>query len=699
MTKSLLETDIFNYHTPEFYINMKSVPDKGSSERAAFVLEEKRKGREGININGVWIPGGLYFHLNYYHLEGDDKNNPGKKNVFLPTLRDNEWIIFNDYAVCQKEGKIYLLFGGRQIAKTECEASLCLRELSLYKHTEAMALFANSQYKDTFTKKMITAIAHGEKFMIIPNIDKDWDNNEIRFGLTKQDNSIDLRGRLYIYNTQEGKKTQIGSGKTPSFLLFDEAAASPFRAVLNTMEPALLTDLGRLRCAPMITFTGGETQKAEDAKTLVESPNLDTQFITTLEDGKVVGGRFLNGNYRKDCKVEKTISEYLGKKTDTWLDDYPIMVTDFDYSKKVIEKEREDALKSSDKNTYTLKRIFFPLTLDDVFLTEADNKFNKEAIEQWQLYLKDHYEPSYVEFWRDMNGKVAWKNSQLRPFTKFPISPKDVRDTPVLIFEHPVPNAPNFTYIIGIDPVNKDESNDKIVSLFTIKVFKRMLNPMDEFKDEIVCSYRGRPKELVEAHKIAVMLAEYYNAIECVLPEASEASIFQHFFLKRKGQYLANSFDLQTEIAKRVIKGGGKKGLMPTTVNQRHYMGLMVEYANKEIISITEEGEEEMKYGLTRIKDYMLLEEMKNYRGKVVGRGVHDGNFDSIISFGCALTLAAYYDIKYPITQQIPSSKPKQEVYKSYSVRTPFGTFENKPKTFEFDKPNKPNIPNWMKSR
>ena len=64
MTKSLLETNIFNYHTPEFFINMKNIPDKSSQERKAFVLEEKRKCREGININGVYIPGSLYFHLN-----------------------------------------------------------------------------------------------------------------------------------------------------------------------------------------------------------------------------------------------------------------------------------------------------------------------------------------------------------------------------------------------------------------------------------------------------------------------------------------------------------------------------------------------------------------------------------------------------------------------------------------------------------
>ena len=71
MTKSNLETDIFNYKTPEFYINMKSIPDKTSQERKSFVLEERRKCREGININGIYIPGGLYFHLNYYKLSKD----------------------------------------------------------------------------------------------------------------------------------------------------------------------------------------------------------------------------------------------------------------------------------------------------------------------------------------------------------------------------------------------------------------------------------------------------------------------------------------------------------------------------------------------------------------------------------------------------------------------------------------------------
>lgn len=425
MIKSNLETDIFNYKTPEFYINMKSVPDKTSKERKDFVLEEKRKCKEGINLNGIYIPGGLYMHLNYYHLEGDDKNNPGKKIIMLPTLRDNEWIIFNDYDLCQKLGKIYPLFGGRQISKTESEVSLCLRELSLYTPTEAIALFANDQYKDTFVKKARTALQHGEKFIYVPNIDKDWNKNEIRFGLTKQDNSIDLRGTLYIYNTQEGKKIQVGSGKSPSFLLFDEAAASPFNGVLNTMLPAMLTDFGNYRCSPMITFTGGETDKAEDAKNMVESPSEEKQFTTVLEDGRKIGGRFMDGRYRKDCKKPTTITKFTKIKTNTWIDDYPIMVTDFEYAVEKINKEREEASKHPDKSTLTLQKIFFPLTIDDVFLRESGNKFPIEVIKQRKTWLKEHFQPIYSELYRDMQGKVQWKYSDEKPITKFPVKPVD----------------------------------------------------------------------------------------------------------------------------------------------------------------------------------------------------------------------------------------------------------------------------------
>jgi len=1055
MTKSQLETDIFNYKTPEFYINMKSIPDKTSKERKDFVLEEKRKCREGININGIYIPGGLYMHLNYYHLEGDDEKNPGKKKVMLPTLRDNEWIIFNDYDLCQKTGKIYPLFGGRQISKdllnssllykedgeitigdcnvgdkiyddsgklativgkypqgvkpvykmtlidgreifcglehnwyvwdrlkekyfkkstkellidykkqrkswigkrknsyefrysipnnkavqypekelpidpyifglwlgdgsntyskitnidkeiidfiyeyankvglqitadgdttymitsgknggnkkdfqgknffhnylknsnlynnkhipkeyfysseeqrmellrglmdsdgyiskkdgiigfsssipklsedfyklcrslginlskkthhtyyikdgkkikckdaikftlftdkkvfklsrklerlftkpkyldktsivdiqyvfdaettcievnneshlfltdnytithnTESEVSLCLRELSLYTPTEAIALFATDTYKDTFVKKARAALQHGEKFIYVPNIDKDWNKSEIRFGLTKQDNSIDLRGILYIYNTQEGKKIQVGSGKSPSFLLFDEAAASPFNSVLNTMLPAMLTDFGNYRCSPMITFTGGETDKAEDAKNMVESPSEEKQFTTILEDGKKIGGRFMDGRYRKDCKKPSTISKYTSIKTNTWIDDYPIMVTDFEYAINKINKEREEASKHPDKNTLTLQKIFYPLTIEDVFLTESNNKFPVTTIKAHQQWLKEHYEPMYVDLYRDIDGKVKWKNSDRKPINKFPVKPKDDKLAPLCVYELPVKDAPNFTYVIGGDPINNDDSSDKEVSLFTLCVYKRMISPLDKFKNQVVASIAYRPNELRETHEMALMLCEFYNAVEGFLPEGSEASLIQYFYLKRKGHYLAQSFNLQTEvIAKKNIKGAKKVSLPATTINQKHYMNLLVEEANKEEIELDEEGNEIYTLGVTKEHDIMLLEEYSNYKSKVTGRGIHDGNYDRIIARGCAETLARYYDIVYPIAQQISikQTRPQEVNYRAKS--TFWGSVELKPKSTLFDDIDKKptaKLPSWMRGK
>lgn len=692
--KSTLETDIFNYKTPEFFINMKDIPDKKSSERKAFVLEEKRKCREGININGVYIPGGLYFHLNYYHLQGDDLKT-GKKTIMLPRLRDNEWIFFNDYDEALAKKLIYTFFGLRQAGKSENIVSLCLRELSVFKETEALALFSRSPDKDTFVKKMSTAITHGEKFIIVPTIDKDWNKDEIRFGFTKQDNTTELRGRLYIYNTQEGKKIQMGSGKSPSFILMDEIAINPFRSVYDVVEPALLSDAGGLRCTPIFTFTGGEAEKAKDAENFVKYPSKVKQFVTTLDNGSEVGGRFLTGLYRKDCKELSTISKFTGKKTNTWLDNYPIYLSDFDIAKSRIDAEKEDALKSPDKSTYLLKRIFFPLTLEDVFLTESNNRFPVEVIRQHQEWLREHYQPICTELYRDIQGKVQWKYSDLKPINKFPVSPTDDKDAPFLIFEHPIPNAPKFTYCIGIDPINASDSNDKVVSLFTIKVYKRMLSPLDEFKDTVVASYRGRPRELQEAHELALMVAEYYNAVEGVLPEASESSLFQYFFLKKKGHFLADSFDLVSEINIKT-KFKGKKGLPPTVANQKHYMNIMVEDANQEIIELNEEGDEVLSYGVTKLRDVMLLEEMKEYKSKS-GNGVHDGNFDSIVSYGCALTLAKYYDIKYPLTSFAPKKQENVQQHQSKYVHTPFGSINKSSNNFAFGAKGSSPLPRWMR--
>ena len=160
-----------------------------------------------------------------------------------------------------------------------------------------------------------------------------------------------------------------------------------------------------------------------------------------------------------------------------------------------------------------------------------------------------------------------------------------------------------------------------------------MYNPMGEFQNSIVASWRGRKKEIKQFHELVLMIAEYYKAIEGVLPENEDKTLIQYFFFKKKGHYLADSFELAKQI-NPTTRSNRLKGLSASTVNQRHYMNLMYAETKDDICVVDESGNETIKMGVYNIPDKMLLVEMKNYRGKTSGKGVHDGNFDSIIAYG-----------------------------------------------------------------
>jgi len=93
----------------------------------------------------------------------------------------------------------------------------------------------------------------------------------------------------------------------------------------------------------------------------------------------------------------------------------------------------------------------------------------------------------------------------------------------------------------------------------------------------------------------------------------------------------------------------------------------------------------------------MLLSELIEYKGKVVGQGVHDGNYDRIVAFGTALTLAQFYDIKYPITGNIVKQPTITEVLHSKQpiIRTPFGIIKTQEQANKSS--YQPNIPRWLR--
>lgn len=103
----------------DWLINQKVLPDKESREYDDFYEYHKKLCQNGCTIDGVFIPGTLYWHLNMWNTEVDyiDEYNRVQQKYANPLLRDNEWIIFNEIERAHREQKGLAIGGSRRLGK------------------------------------------------------------------------------------------------------------------------------------------------------------------------------------------------------------------------------------------------------------------------------------------------------------------------------------------------------------------------------------------------------------------------------------------------------------------------------------------------------------------------------------------------------------------------------------------------------
>lgn len=116
----------------EFYINMKQrdIPpyspslsfEEQEESTQQFWLEETRKLREGITIDGVFVHPWLYWHLNFWPVMIDDEFKGRIKGI--AQLRDNEWFFAENYAKAEREKKGLIMFGTRRFGKALLNSEL-----------------------------------------------------------------------------------------------------------------------------------------------------------------------------------------------------------------------------------------------------------------------------------------------------------------------------------------------------------------------------------------------------------------------------------------------------------------------------------------------------------------------------------------------------------------------------------------------
>lgn len=648
----------------DMYINQETYPDIKSREYKAFWQKERDKCMEGISIDGYFFSGFLYFYLNFWKINIDEvseKMNRSIRTLHSPYLRDNEYIIDKYIQQGLRERKGVCILGSRRLGKSEIESAWIAYNTTFFKGTENVIASTSDYDLDVLKKKIDLGMNHLPNAFKHPRIETDWKKG-ITFGKKDREGNRDVFSNIMIRNLDAGNNTEVLAGLSPFSLVIDEIGKTKFLEALMAAAPGFATPDG-WRCSPLLFGTGGSFEDGQDAEALFSSPD-EYNFICMQlpEEANRTTAIFIPGHYAHDFPKKKiSMAEYLGADDEEHsnLQKLEIQATDFDLAERMIDTEREKASRANDSKALLKLTMYHPKNSYEVFLTDSRNNFPVEAIKPHKAWLEDYYEPYCVELFRDEKNVVKSRISDKKPINKFPVKRDDIKEAPVVIYEPPIEGLQFGTYCIGIDPYNEDNSSEKLNSLGSIYVMKRMYNPLGEFQFSIVASYAGRCKYVKDFHQLCLDITEYYNGI--ALPENSDKSIIQFFDFKRKPYLLADSLEL-AQVINPLTKSGRTKGLSPSTPNQRYYMNLMLEYTKEEIYTVNQEGEEIIRMGLTRILDSMLLTEMENYRGKKSSsNGIHDGNYDRIIGFGHALTLARYYDVKYPITEYKDPIKLKEE--------------------------------------
>ena len=667
--------------SPEMFINIKRVPDPSSREYRAFFREEMRKIQEGITINGVKIGGWLYWHINQWMINVDIKNpvtNYIERKLQHPDLRDNDWIISEALEDAEKRRWGLLLLGTRQYGKSEVGASYTGRKCIAFQNSQNIIASLSKPDLSLLTTKIDRGFMNVHPYFRPLKIKDDW-KEQITLGYKDPQGRRTPYSELLIRNLDGGKNTENLAGPTTSSLLIEEVGKGSWLEAFIAAQPALETPFG-WRCSPLLLGTSGSFEKSEDLQKFREK--LDTYKFKEVSipdiDGKII--HFIPGYYSTKAKRKKIrLSTFLGVEKGSELDRIPIhIVRDKEETAREIRAEIKDFEDSGEFKMAKKKKMYHPLTEEDLFLTDDTDDFYSDvkpyAKEQLDYLESIDCQEEYVWMIRDsVTGKpktiAAGPNE--KPIQEFPTGAGENKDAPIIIWDHPIPGQEfGILHVAGSDPYNQDESITS-TSIGTLYVYRRVYDPLKgKFQNSFVACYAARPEKINKWREQVRLLIEYYGAT--LLPENEEAGFIRWFDEKNIIHYLEDGIDLAKEI-NPFTQVKRNKGLSASTANIKYGNGIFKNYLMEDIVMGQDpSGDNIIKKGVIRIKHKRLLREIIAHK--------KGANVDCIVGARHALILASVKDKYFPVAK-IKSQQSEEEHHKqikrspfTFSKRNPFGS-------------------------
>ena len=256
-----------------------------------------------------------------------------------------------------------------------------------------------------------------------------------------------------------------------------------------------------------------------------------------------------------------------------------------------------------------------PITPREACLEFTGNIFPKKELQNHLAFIRTHKNvqshKQIGDLVFDHDGNIQWEIKKHGDITRYPLGKNDDPTGAIVIWEHPVKDAPHGLYIAGIDSYDYDQSGTN--SLGSCIIYKRFQN-FEEYYDLPVAEYTGRPATAEIFYENIRKLLIYYNAT--AMYENQNKGLFTYMTQKHCDYLLADQPDILADIVGNSTVQR-KKGCHMNKQIKAWGEGKIKDWLNEEYAP--------GKKNLTKILSEPLLEELISYNDQ--------GNFDRVMAF------------------------------------------------------------------
>lgn len=599
--------------------------------------------------DGMWIPGYLYWFLNYCPMMVNEYKKGKKKAIRKEKFGyffEGIWWRFLYLYQARENGHHAAELAKRGCGKSYSLAAIMSKNLILGESRESnkrnitVLTAYQKEYlkddKDGTLNKFVPILSHLSKYTPFPRLMLKNSPNEMTWQMGYKDEYDRKQGSL---NQVIGVSAKDDSDKLRGkrgWILYEEfgnfnGLLELYDVTRKSVEDGDYT----FACQYLIGTANNKESNFQSAKTLLYAPNsYNIQEVKNVYDKKGQGREnfgFFFAAYinRAGCYNEDGISDVV-------------------ISLLQILNNRYKAKYGADPTSVLRVIAEDPITPAEAIIKVKDAYFNVQALNEraQQLDMNPRlYDDVYVgKLFINSSGEVEFTPTNDIPIRKYPVD-NDTKGA-LEIYNMPEKDSSgkvfNDRYIIGVDPVDNDVAES--TSLYSCFVF-------DLFTDTIVAEFTGRNSFADDNFEVTRLLCIFYNAK--ALYESNKKGIFAYFKTMKCVHLLAETPEYLRD--KQMIKysniGSNAYGVNASAPINNYANSLLRDWFNK-LVPITQKNEngEDCIIQLPilyTLKTRALIEEAIQFNPEI--------NVDRIRAMGMVMIYRQEYIIKYGNNMNIES--------------------------------------------